>query len=333
MRFSSVSLFFLDGSLCGRKGTVMQKKVILDVDTGIDDALGIVLAVRSRQLDILGITTVSGNVSLAKATENTCKILELLDAAERIPVIRGADRPLFRPTVFEHRVHGEDGLGGALSAMQLEKTAADGFAPDFMIASAVRFPGEVTLVMTGPLTNLAHAVRKDPGLVHRVKEVIFMGGAVQSFGNVTPTAEYNMYVDPEAAKIVMHAGFRSLTLVGLDVTRRALLTEEHIGQLAGSPLGDYVRQSTADYMKRYYERYGVRACAMHDPLAVGVAINRDLVTTGYYYVDVETRSDLCDGQTVCDFQNRLHKQPNVHVCLEVDTGAFFRLFIRALRSI
>ncbi|MBP1154156.1 MULTISPECIES: nucleoside hydrolase [unclassified Paenibacillus] len=310
----------------------MKKKVILDVDTGIDDALGILLAVRSKQFDILGITTVNGNVSLDKATENTCKILKLLEAAERIPVIRGADRPLIRPAVFEYRVHGEDGLGGALSDMQFERTAADGFAPDFIIDSAAQHPGEITLVMTGPLTNLALAVRKDPRLVQHVKEVIFMGGVVQSFGNVTPTAEYNMYVDPEAAKIVMHAGFRSLTQVGLDVTRRALLTEEHIGLLADSPLGPYVRKSTEDYMKRYFERNGVRACAMHDPLAIGVALNRGLVTTGHYYVDVETRSDLCDGLTVCDFQNRLNRQPNVHVCLEVDAEVFFRLFIGALRT-
>lgn len=310
----------------------MQKKVILDVDTGIDDALGILLAVRSKQFDILGITTVNGNVSLDKATENTCKILKLLDAAEWIPVIRGVDRPLLRPAVFEHRVHGEDGLGGALSGMKLERAAAEGFAPDFIIESAARYPGEITLVMTGPLTNLALAVRKDPRLVHHVKEVIFMGGVVQSFGNVTPTAEYNMYVDPEAAKMVMHAGFPSLTLVGLDVTRRTLLTDEHIGQLADSPFGPYVRQSTADYMKRYFERNGVQACAMHDPLAIGVALNRSLVTTGHYFVDVETRSELCDGQTVCDFQNRLHRQPNVYVCLEVDAEAFFRLFIGALRT-
>jgi purine nucleosidase len=141
-----------------------------------------------------------------------------------------------------------------------------------------------------------------------------------------------MYVDPEAAKIVMSAGFPSLTLVGLDVTRKALLTEEHIRLLGDSPISRYVQESTADYMQRYYERNGVRACALHDPLAVGVALSRELVVTKHFYVDVETRSELCDGQTVCDFQNRLAREPNVHVCVDVNADDFLQLFIRALRA-
>ncbi|MCR8632951.1 nucleoside hydrolase [Paenibacillus radicis (ex Xue et al. 2023)] len=310
----------------------MKKKVILDVDTGIDDALGILLAIRCGQLDILGITTVNGNVSLDQATVNTCKILQLAGVEQEIPVVRGADKPLMRTSYFEHRVHGQDGLGGALSEMPVLKTVQEGHATDFIIEQVRRQPGEVTLIMTAPLTNLALAVMKYPALVHEVKEVIVMGGVVASFGNVTPTAEYNIYVDPEAAKIVLQAGFPSLTLVGLDVTRKALLTEEHIQSLGDTPISRYVQESTADYMKRYYERYGVRACALHDPLAVGVAIDRTLVTTKHYYVDVETKSELCDGQTVCDFQNRLSREPNVHVCLEVRADEFLQLFTRALRA-
>ncbi|MDD9269264.1 nucleoside hydrolase [Paenibacillus sp. GCM10023248] len=310
----------------------MKKKVILDVDTGIDDALGILLAVRSGEMDVLGITTVNGNVSLDQATKNTCKILQLLGMEHEIPVIKGANKPLMRGTFFEHRVHGHDGLGGALSDMPVHIQAAEGHAVDFIIDQVKRHPGEVTLVMTAPLTNLALAVMKYPELVHQVQEVIVMGGVVQGFGNVTPTAEFNMYVDPEAAKIVCQAGFPALTLVGLDVTRKALLTEEHIRQLGDSPIGRYVKESTAAYMERYYERNGVRACALHDPLAVGVALNKGLVTTKQYYVDVETRSELCDGQTVCDFQGRLAREANVHVCLEVSADEFLQLFIRTLRA-
>lgn len=310
----------------------MKEKIILDVDTGIDDALGIMLAVKSGRFEILGITTVNGNVSLAKATDNTLKVLEFLGVEREIPVIRGADRPVLRPHFFEHRVHGEDGLGGALRDVPVRTQPASGFAPDFLIEQVLRHDGEVTLIMTGPLTNLALALRKCPELTGRVKEVVMMGGVVKDIGNVTPTAEYNIYVDPEAAKIVFHAGFPALTLVGLDVTRQALLTEEHIRLLGDTPIGQYVKTSTADYMKRYRERNGVAACALHDPLAVGVALRKDLVTTRRLFVDVETRSELCDGQTVCDFQNRLAKPPNLDVCLEVDAGAFLDLFIRTLQT-
>jgi len=308
----------------------MRNKVILDVDTGVDDALGILLAVRSGELDIRGITTVNGNVSMEQATVNTCKILQLLGAEEAIPVYRGADRPLLRESFFEHRVHGADGIGGALSDMAVRKQPAEGFGPDFIVEEARRYPGELTLVMTGPLTNLALAVRKAPELVRLVKDVVVMGGAVATYGNVTPTAEYNMYVDPEAAKVVFHAGFPGVTMVGLDVTRKALLTEEHMRSLGDTAIARYVRESTADYMRRYYERNGIHACVMHDPLAVAVALHRELVTTRHYYVDVETRSELCDGQTVCDFQNRLSRQPNVHVCVDVDTEAFIRLYTQSL---
>lgn len=307
----------------------MSKKVILDVDTGVDDALGILLAVKSGELDILGITTVSGNVSLAQATANTCKILQLA-GAERIPVMRGASKPLLRQEHFEHRVHGKDGLGGALRDMPLHKAPSDVNAADFIVDQVRRYPGEVTLIMTAPLTNLAAALIKYPELVRDVKEVIVMGGVVMSYGNVTPTAEYNMYVDPEAAKLVFQAGFSSLILVGLDVTRKALLTEAHINQLHDPTIQQYVRESTRDYLDRYFERNGVRACALHDPLAVGVALNRSVVTMTSYYVDVETRSELCDGQTVCDFQNRLQREPNVQVCTEVDTDAFLAMFLRVL---
>ncbi|WP_028552248.1 nucleoside hydrolase [Paenibacillus sp. UNC451MF] len=309
-----------------------RKKVILDVDTGVDDALGILLAVRSGQFDVLGITTVNGNVSRDQATVNTCKILQLLGCEDSIPVYKGADRPLLRQSFFEHRVHGQDGIGGALSDMSVHKEASDGFAPDVIIETARRYPGELTVVATGPLTNVALALRQAPELVDLLKEVVVMGGVVGSYGNVTPTAEYNMYVDPEAAKIVFHAGFPSLTLVGLDVTRKALLTEEHMQLLGDSPIAQYIRESTLDYMKRYYERNGIHACVMHDPLAVGVALNRDIVTTRRYYVDVETRSDLCDGQTVCDFQNRLSKQANMDVCVDIDTEAFLQLFTQSLKA-
>lgn len=309
-----------------------MRKIILDVDTGIDDALGIMLAVKSGAFDITGITTVSGNVSLLKATNNTCKILEFIDATD-IPVVQGAFRPLLRDPRFEHDVHGSDGLGGALLDVNPSIGPEEGFAPDFIIRTVQQNPGEVTLIMTGPLTNLALALRKCAELPELVDEVIFMGGVVGSMGNITPTAEYNMYVDPEAAQIVFHAGFKKLTMVGLDVTRKTLLKDHHISQLNDPKMKAYVAESLNDYMDRHARRNdGIRACALHDPLAVGVALNKSFVKTTAYHVDMETISHLCDGQTVCDFQNRWDKPANMDVCLEVDTESFLQLFIDTLNG-
>ncbi|MCR6109993.1 nucleoside hydrolase [Bacillus sp. A301a_S52] len=309
-----------------------KKPMILDVDTGIDDALGIILAVKSREFQIAGITTVNGNVSLETATLNTCKILQLINAHHDIPVYKGASAPLNREPYFEHRIHGKDGLGGALRSMKVTKQPESLSAPDKMINEVNAHPGEVTLIMTGPLTNLALAIEKAPDFPQKVKEVIFMGGAVNGPGNVTPVAEYNMFADPEAAKVVIHADFPRTTLVGLDVTRKALLKKKQIDQITNPELAHYVRDSTRDYMQRYYERNGIEGSALHDPLAVAVAIDNQLVTTEKYYVDIETNSELCDGQTVCDFQNRLEKKPNVRVCTDVDSEAFLRLFIETFNA-
>lgn len=309
----------------------MKTKLILDVDTGIDDAIGILLAVKSHKFDMLGITTVNGNVSLDTATRNTCKVLDLLDEKD-IPVVKGANAPILRKSFFEHAVHGEDGLGGALLNASITKQADEGFAPDFIINSILNFSGDVTLVMTGPLTNLALALKKCPEIVHHVKEVIFMGGVVKGFGNVTPTAEYNMYVDPEAAKIVLQAGFEMITQVGLDVTRQTLLTDEHIALIENNKMREFVDQCTSDYRKKYFKRNGVSGCAMHDPLAVGIALKKSLVTTENYYCDVETKSELCDGQLVCDFQDRLAKPANVQVSIDVKVEEFFELFLTVMNS-
>lgn len=317
--------------------------VIMDVDTGVDDALALALVWKSKQVELVGVTTVNGNVSLSQATLNTRKVIHMLQQldednqcadveANKVPIIPGANEPLMRPTFFEHAVHGNDGLGGALSDMsppELEEGLPH--AAQYIIEEAKKRPGELTLLMTAPLTNLAIALRACPELPQLVKRVVMMGGALQTFGNVTPVAEYNIYVDPEAAKMVLHAGF-DLTIVGLDVTRQALLRPEHLEKLYSTPLGGFVRTCTAQYMERYRMRNGVKACAMHDPLAAYIAIDASVVKTRRYYVDVETRSDLCDGQTVCDVQNRLGQEPNANVCVEVDGEAFMDRFISVLQA-
>ncbi|WP_268627363.1 nucleoside hydrolase [Paenibacillus alvei] len=343
--------------------TSKQMPVIMDVDTGVDDALALALVWKSKQVELVGVTTVNGNVSLSQATLNTRKVIHMLQQLDEdkqradveankvplnfeqkeaasarngftrnVPIIPGANEPLMRPTFFEHAVHGNDGLGGALSDMsppELEEGLPH--AAQFIIEEAKKRPGELTLLMTAPLTNLAIALRACPELPQLVKRVVMMGGALQTFGNVTPVAEYNIYVDPEAAKMVLHAGF-DLTIVGLDVTRQALLCPEHLEKLDSTPLGGFVRTCTAQYMERYRMRNGVAACAMHDPLAAYIVIDASIVKTHRYYVDVETRSDLCDGQTVCDVQNRLGREANANVCVEVDGEAFMDRFISVLQA-
>lgn len=337
-----------------QKNTANSKQipVVMDVDTGVDDALALALIWKSKQVDLVGVTTVNGNVSLSQATLNTRKVMHMLQQLDvqnersnagegngiadlsirNVPIIPGANEPLMRPTFFEHAVHGNDGLGGALSDMNPPELG-EGLphAAQFIIEEAKKRPGELTLLMTAPLTNLAIALRACPELPQLVKRVVMMGGAVQTFGNVTPVAEYNIYVDPEAAKMVLHAGF-DLTLVGLDVTRQALLRPEHLEKLDSTPLGGFVRTCTAQYMERYRMRNGVEACAMHDPLAAYIAIDTSVVKMRRYYVDVETRSDLCDGQTVCDVQNRLGREPNANVCVEVDGETFMDRFISVLQA-
>ncbi|MEF3312260.1 nucleoside hydrolase [Paenibacillus sp. GYB004] len=307
-----------------------MQKVIIDADTGIDDALALLLAVKSGRLDILGVTTVCGNVPLEQATANTLKVLKLLGKEGEIPVIRGAALPLLREPRHETGVHGARGLGGALEEMEPGE-AADGYAPDFIIEQARKHPGELSLILMTPLTNMALALRKEPELRSWIKELIIMGGVVSGPGNLTPVAEYNIFADPEAAKLVFHSGI-PITLVGLDVTRKALLHESHVRQLAGTEAGEFVEMCTSHYIERYSRMNGVRACALHDPLAVGVAIDRSIVQTRKLFVDVETRSELCDGQTVCDFQNRLNRIPNVDVCLQVDEEQFLDMFVHYLKQ-
>ncbi|MCM3636890.1 nucleoside hydrolase [Sporosarcina luteola] len=309
-----------------------MKKVILDVDTGVDDALAILYAVNSKQLDILGITAVSGNVPLEQVNINTNRIVKLLGVEDQINVYKGADRPLLKQPYHEFRVHGNDGVGGALDDIAIDIPDHDVFAPDFIIEQAKKHKGELTLIAVGPLTNVALAVRKEPRLAEWLKEVIIMGGLVQSAGrgNTIPTSEFNIYADAEAAKIVFHSGM-NITLVSLDVTRQVLLTEEHIEELKGTKYYDFVKQSTVDYRQFSINLYGINGCALHDPLSVGVALDPTFVQTEKYYVDVETQSELSYGQTICDFRNILKKEPNVNICVGVDSERFLQNFLEYLK--
>ncbi|WP_434122100.1 nucleoside hydrolase [Salinicoccus roseus] len=307
-----------------------MKKVIMDVDTGVDDALAILYGLESGQLDMLGITTVNGNVPLEMVNANTLKVLSLA-GREDVPVHPGADRPLLRASEHVHHIHGDDGIGNALDDFVYSNRCEEQFAADFIIEQAKNHPGEITLIAVGPLTNLALAFRKEPKLAEWLDEVVIMGGLVSEMGrgNKLPNSEFNIYTDAEAARIVFHSGAET-TLVSLDVTKRTLLSSSDIEVLEGRKYHDFIRQSTEVYRAFSKERFNLDGCALHDPLTVGYVLNRDFLRTEKHYVDVETISSLGYGQTICDLGNLWDRPPNVNICTDVDGEGFVSHFLETL---
>lgn len=309
----------------------MPKKVILDMDPGIDDALAILLAVRSPELKVEAITTVSGNVHVDKASLNALKILELAEVKD-ICVARGMDRPLIRELETAEYIHGEDGLGNIdLPAPKLSLHPKH--AVDLLIERASSAPGEITLVTTGPLTNVAMAVLKEPKIVGWIREVILMGGAFAvtpyGYGNVTPAAEFNIWCDPEAARIVFHSGL-PIVAVGLDVTNNpsACLRKDHLKELssAGTAISKFITQVFRFYLTRTQRG----RMELHDPVAVAVAIDKSLVATKRLFVDVETRGEVTRGQTIADRRPWSKMRTNANVCCKIDGERFLSLFMDRL---
>ncbi len=305
-------------------------KMILDVDTGIDDAIGIVLAATAPEVTLLGITTVSGNIDLESATKNTLRVLDLIDVTT-VPVHMGAAKPLKRSIRYATEVHGASGMAGQLEDVAVAlPTGKD--AVSFIIEQLEAHKGEVTLVMTGPQTNFALALEREPRVAQWVKNIVIMGGVVLGRGNESPVAEFNIAIDPEAVDKTFNCGAQ-VTMIGLDVTKKAILTKAHLEALdASKPLTQFVKGVTKQYMDRYFMDDGIYGCPMHDPLAVAVAITPDLVKTQRHFVAVEQNSTYCDGQTICDFNGKWGKTPNVDVALEVDDHAFLSLLIDRLKT-
>lgn len=313
-----------------------KKKVIVDVDTGIDDALSILYLLK-QDVELLGITAVFGNVSAERAAENTLKILELAGAPKDISVFQGAEQPLFRPWQGPAvRFHGKNGLGN-VGLPDSARSVQPGHAADFIVQKAEEYPEELTLLFLGPLTNLALALVKDVRLPEKVKEVVIMGGAIRVPGNVTPVSEGNIAGDPEAAHMVFSAGF-PLTMVGLDVTMKAIFTERHLKLLEEKYRKDAGGQKIARVVKELLEfRFGAyagyweeRGCPLHDPLAVAVALDPSLAEKVPMQVQIETKGTLSLGATVADLRIGRGAEPNVLVYVKADYERFFNRFIDAL---
>jgi purine nucleosidase len=332
-------------SLLGTLAYAAPRKIILDTDPGTDDAMAMMLALHSPELEVRAITVVPGNVTAAQGLENALRLVSLANRCD-IPVAAGAQHPLFQKLITAEFWHGRNGLANV--ELPPSKCKVDArFGPDLIIQMVHAAPHEITLVPVGPLTNIALAVLKDPSIVPLVKEVILMGGSI-SGGNVNASAEANIYNDPEAARIVFQAGW-PLTMVGLDVGDKTLLTQKYLDQLGSThgPVNDFIYK-VAKYLVDLSAQFGWTGTPMYDPLAVGVAVDATLVKAPEMHVDVETTGVFTRGETVANRhgtveRNVLHGDhymiegidkvsPNAKVCTEVDADRFLQLFISRIQG-
>lgn len=305
-----------------------MKRITVDTDIGIDDALALILALKSKELRLEAVTTVSGNVHVDKCTKNALRILELMHR-EDVPVAKGASKPLRRELHTAEHVHGKDGLGDS-GLPEPKIKPIDKVAADVMIEKVARDPGEITLVPIGPLTNIALAMEREPRLAEKVREIVLMGGAYgvsrYGCGNVTPVAEFNIFTDPEAARKVYESGAR-ITAIGLDITNDpdTLLTEgdlEKIGR-ANTTAARIAVKTTEKLLNFNERRTGHRAMAIHDAIAVSYLICPNLFTVKEYRVSIETRGEFTVGQTVTDRRIGVSdvgsgiSESSVHICTSV----------------
>jgi purine nucleosidase len=315
--------------------------MLVDVDTGVDDALALLYACASPEIELLGVTCVSGNVHRDLAARNSLAVLELAGRSD-VEVALGAEAPLRRPITFDEVVHGPGGVGHAEVA-EPSRPLADGHAADLLIDRVQARPGEVTLVTLGPMTNLAIALEREPHLPSMVRRFVFMGGAFRHPGNATPGAEANIYTDPEAAEQVFAAfGAEGAAParpvgVGLDVTELVTLHQQDLDAICNSnedgALARFIRDAVTFYMGFYRSSHGSNGAAMHDPLALAVAVDPALVRTEPVAVEVEVSGDHTTGATVADWNRVWKRRPNLDVAVEVDAPAFLSRFIGRLAGL
>lgn len=306
----------------------MPTPVVLDCDPGHDDAIALLFLLASPEVELLGVTTTYGNQTLEKTTANALRVLELVGRTD-VPVAAGAERPLERELVVAAHVHGESGLDGPVLPPARSSVASDDAvrALDDWIARA-RSP--VTVVPTGPLTNLARAL--DARGTEGIERVVLMGGAIAE-GNFTPAAEFNVWCDPEAAQAVFRSGL-DLTMVGLDVTHKAILgpVEEQRLREVGR-VGGFVADLNVYFTRYHRETYGWNGAPIHDAVAAAAVVRPGLLETRLRNVEIEVDSDLTRGRTVVDLWKRTERAPNAHVAVDLDAGAFFDLLVERIATL
>jgi purine nucleosidase len=304
----------------------MIKKVLIDCDVGVDDALALILAFHSPELEVKAVTGVNGNVPSELVFDNIQKVLSLIGPQKRPFIAKGADQPLKGKPIYAHSVHGKDGLGGAKIDQRKGEEWWQIFpdpADELITKMARQYPNQMTLVATGPLTNLALALQKDPEGMRKLKEVVIMGGAVRAKGNITPYAEFNIFIDPSAAKMVLESGL-PITLVPLDVTHQVFLTSQVIKEKV-KPINNSFSQFVIEAIgydplsHRFHEKERIY---LHDPLAMGVVIDPNLVRKERLSLDVKTQEGEHYGLIL-----EVKEGPKVEVCLEVDSRGFLELFL------
>ena len=311
--------------------TSAPRPVILDGDPGHDDAVNILLACSSPELEVLGVTTTYGNVGLERTTHNALVVRELIGAV--FPIYPGADRPLVVPRLSAEAVHGESGLDGP-DLPTPTRGAETRHATQFIIDTVRARPGEVTLLPTGPLTNLALALRLAPDIAPKIREVIWMGGSLDT-GNWTPSAEFNAVCDPHAARIVFgsaaETGFK-LTMFGLNATHQAIADPARVAAFRqlGTKVGEFTAVLLEFFAEHHRERYGWAGGALHDPMTAAYLIAPELFGVQPMHVEIDTTEGPSAGRTVCDVWRVTHQPPNADVALRVDADGFFALLVERI---
>ena len=310
---------------------MQKRKIIIDTDPGQDDAVAILLALASpEEIDVLGITAVAGNVPLDFTKNNALTVCELAQKPE-VKVFAGCDTPMKRPLVTAEHVHGKTGLDGPIlpdPKMPLQKQ----HAVDFIIQTVRNNKAStITLCPLGPLTNIATAIQKAPDIKEKIQEIILMGGAYFEVGNITPTAEFNIYVDPEAADIVFQSNIK-ITVLPLDVTHKALVTKARNDafRALNSPVGKAVAEMT-DFFERFdKEKYGSDGAPLHDPCVIAYILSPDLFSGRHINVEIETQSELTLGMTVADWWKVTNRPQNAYFIGDVNAEGFFSLLTERL---
>ncbi|TVS06976.1 MAG: nucleoside hydrolase [Rhodobacteraceae bacterium] len=309
-----------------------KRKIIIDTDPGQDDAVAILLALASPEIDLLGLTCVAGNVPLDLTAKNARIICELARRPET-RVFAGCDRPLRRKLVTAENVHGKTGLDG-ITLPDPTMPLQDQHAVDFLIETLrTEPPGTVTLCPIAPLTNIATAMERAPDIIPHIREIVLMGGAYFEVGNITPTAEFNIYVDPEAAKIVFGAGV-PLTVMPLDVTHKALTTRTRVEAFRKAGRVGPAVASWTDFFERFdKEKYGSEGAPLHDPCTVAYLLRPELFSGREINVEIETGSDLTLGMTVADWWRVTKRAPNATFIGDVDADGYFALLVERLAQL